>query len=51
MSNSHQMPLLCSGERLIQFATEHLVTEVLIHPQVSTCTLDNIFQLIGWNIT
>ena len=23
-----------SGERLIQFATEHLVTEVLIHPQV-----------------
>ena len=26
---------LCfSGERLIQFATENLVTEVLIHPQV-----------------
>ena len=25
---------LCAGERLIQFATEHLVTEVLIHPQV-----------------
>merc|ERR1712029_660438 len=24
------------GERLIQFATEHLVTEVLIHPQVNT---------------
>lgn len=23
-----------AGERLIQFATEHLVTEVLIHPQV-----------------
>ena len=23
-----------SGERLIQFATENLVTEVLIHPQV-----------------
>ena len=23
-----------AGERLIQFATENLVTEVLIHPQV-----------------
>lgn len=28
--------LLISGERLIQFATEHLVTEVLIQPQLYT---------------
>ena len=25
-----------AGERLIQYATENLVTEVLIHPQVNT---------------
>lgn len=25
-----------SGERLIQYATENLVTEVLIHPQTNT---------------
>ena len=25
-----------TGERLIQYATENLVTEVLIHPQVNT---------------
>ncbi len=35
----NQMDFLCfsfSGERLIQFATEHLVTEVLIQPQKYT---------------
>ena len=34
-----------SGERLIQFATENLVTEVLIHPQV---ILRIIYQLQFW---
>ena len=28
-------PIKYLGERLIQFATENLVTEVLIHPQVN----------------
>ena len=32
--NSHYWQFSISGERLIQFATENLVTEVLIHPQV-----------------
>ena len=27
---------LSLGERLIQFASDHLVTEVLIHPQLNT---------------
>ena len=27
---------ISSGERLIQFASDHLVTEVLIHPQLNT---------------
>lgn len=27
---------LCVGERLIQYASENLVTEVLIHPQTNT---------------
>ena len=28
--------IITSGERLIQFASDHLVTEVLIHPQLNT---------------
>ena len=34
MINCLKIKVELSGERLIQFATENLVTEVLIHPQV-----------------
>lgn len=30
------MDYIVAGERLIQNASEHLVTEILIHPQVNT---------------
>lgn len=33
--SSNALPYV-SGERLIQFASENLVTEILIHPAVST---------------
>jgi hypothetical protein len=36
MKRRFKSVVVCTGERLIQYATENLVTEVLIHPQVNT---------------
>lgn len=32
----YKFRIYCSGEKLIQLASDSLVTEILIHPQLST---------------